>query len=76
MDGMKSLNEADTKWTADGNFSFSLTSRPYSSIPPGQTIEMCMNKDSKIKGGRIGITKNLSMVNTNSQGYPHGVFEA
>ena len=64
---MKSLNEADTKWTADGNFSFSLTGRPYSSIPPDQTIEMCMNKDSKIKGGWIGITKNLFMVNTNSQ---------
>ena len=64
---MKSLNEADTKWMADGNFSFSLTGRPYSSIPPDQTIEMCMNKDSKTQGGWIGITKNLSMVNTNSQ---------
>ena len=64
---MKSLNKADTKWMAYGHFSFSLTGRPYSSIPPDQTIEMCMNKESKIKGGWIGITKNLSMMNTNSQ---------
>ena len=52
---MKSLNDADAQWMADGNFSFYVTGRPYSSIQSDQTIEMCMNKDSasviQLKGG-------------------------
>ena len=45
-----------------GNFASSLTGRPYFCLPPDQTIEMTMNKGSRIKGGLIRIIKNLAIV--------------
>ena len=59
---MRSLGDEETRWMMEGNFAFSLTGRPYACLPSDQTIEMTMNKGSKIKGGWIGITNNLAMV--------------
>ena len=61
---MKNLSDSQREWMRDSNFSFSLTGKPFTCIPPDQVIEMTMNKGSKGKGGWIGITKNLSQVNT------------
>ena len=45
-------------------YSFSLSGKNYSKLPPDQVIEMTMNKQSKNRrsGGWAGFTKNLSMV--------------
>ena len=60
---MYNLNEDAKSYMEKGLFTASLTGLPFSTIPHDQWIEMTMNKDSKMKGGWIGFTKNESMVN-------------
>ena len=50
---MKSLPDAQRQWMMDGNFSFSLTGKPFTCIPPDQVIEMTMNKGSKLMSGGV-----------------------
>lgn len=48
-------------------YSFSLTGKSYSKLPPDQVIEMTMNKQSKNRrsGGWVAFSKNLSMIAIN-----------
>ena len=55
---MYNLNEDAKSYMEKGLFSASLTWLPFSAIPHDQWIEMTM-----MKGGWIGFTKNVSMVN-------------
>ena len=48
---LKSLDEDIAAHTKAGYFSFSLTCKLFSSLPPDQTIEIKMNRSSKIKEG-------------------------
>ncbi|XP_063222022.1 uncharacterized protein LOC134530774 isoform X1 [Bacillus rossius redtenbacheri] len=63
---MSNLTDNEKKHMAS-IYSFSLTGKSYSKLPPDQVIEMTMNKQSKNRrsGGWVGFSKNLSMIAIN-----------
>ena len=55
---LKNLDEDITAHMKAGYFSFSLTGKPFSGLPPDQTIEIKMNRRSKMKRGWTKFTQN------------------
>ena len=63
---MKCLGDTVKSYMNDGHFSFSVTGKLFSALPPDQIIEIEMNSGSKPKAGWIKFTHNSYMVNTHN----------